>query len=82
MCECKTANIEPDQSAFEADHVLVVEDMSCGHCASAIEDAVKHAFPNADVRASAATKTLELRGHIDVEAVKSVIRAAGYTPLV
>ena len=80
MCGCHTVAAKPATSGSKADYVLSVSDMSCGHCESTVEDAVKRAFPGADVRASAATKTLELSGSFDVEAVISVIRAAGYTP--
>lgn len=54
-----------------------VEDMSCGHCKSAIEDAIRAAGGTAAV--DLAAKTVTVAG-IDAARAAEVIAAAGYTP--
>jgi copper chaperone len=80
MCGCQTVGARPASAGVEADHVLSVSDMSCGHCERRVEEALEAAFPGIEVRASAAAGSVTLRGRFDLDAVHRVIRAAGYTP--
>jgi copper chaperone len=68
-------------AAAAAGAVLVrVEDMTCGHCASAITGAIKGAFPGASVQADPASKLVVVTGAPDAARVHQVVRDAGYTP--
>lgn len=55
-----------------------VEDMTCGHCTAAIENAVAEAGGTA--RADLATHTVTVEGIGSARAAE-VISAAGYTPV-
>ncbi len=61
--------------------VFNVEDMTCGHCASAISKAVKDVEPKATVEVDLAAKTVRVDGISDAEEIKEAISAAGFTPL-
>lgn len=57
-----------------------VEDMTCAHCAGAIETAIEGRVPGASVTADPASKLVSVRGSADVAAIRTAIVAAGYTP--
>ena len=57
-----------------------VADMNCGHCAAAITKAVEAGAPGAKVTADPASKLVSVQHAADVEAIKGLIAAAGYTP--
>jgi len=84
MCGCSThqaqsgTTAERDPSAL----TLKVEDMTCGHCASAITKAVEAGLPGARVQADPATKLVSVQGTHDLAKVESLITSAGYTPSV
>ena len=57
-----------------------VNDMTCGHCVSAVTKAVKGIDPAAYVSVNLATKRVEVdSAAADVRSIKSAIAAAGYT---
>ncbi|MBE9640493.1 heavy-metal-associated domain-containing protein [Salipiger mangrovisoli] len=58
-----------------------IEDMSCGHCVSAIETAVAAAEPGARATCDLGTKTVDITGARDEHAVLRAIRDAGYEPI-
>ena len=59
-----------------------VNDMSCGHCVGAINDAVIAADPGAKVQIDLATHCVHIEpGSADVAQLSTAIRAAGYTPV-
>ena len=59
-----------------------VNDMSCGHCVRAITEAVKAADSRADVHIDLARHRVEIEpASADAAALASVIREAGYTPV-
>ena len=59
-----------------------VNDMTCGHCIKAITDAVKAADSRADVHIDLARHRVEIEpASADAAALASVIREAGYTPV-
>ncbi len=60
---------------------LRVDDMSCGHCVSAITQALKAADPAADVRVMLAEHRVEVESaKLDAAQASRLISEAGYTP--
>ena len=59
-----------------------VEDMSCGHCVKAIEDALKTVPGVSEVEVSLEDKIATVRFQEDLssDAAMTAIRGAGYTP--
>ena len=57
---------------------LNVPDMTCGHCVSTVEKAVKTADPNASVAVDLGTKTVSIESQIPSEAFIASIADAGY----
>ena len=59
-----------------------VNDMTCGHCVSAITKAVKEADRNAKVQIDLATHRVEIEpAAADAGELAEAIKEAGYTPL-
>ena len=57
-----------------------VNDMTCGHCVSAVTKAVKGINAAAYVSVNLATKRLEVDSSaVDARSIESAIAAAGYT---
>ena len=57
---------------------LKVPEMSCGHCVSTIEKAVKSVDPAARVVVDLASSTVAVETKADEAAIRDVIRSAGY----
>ena len=57
---------------------LKVPDMSCGHCASTIEKAVKSVDAAAQVAVNLGSSTVAVETKADETAIRDVIRSAGY----
>jgi copper chaperone len=57
-----------------------VEDMTCGHCAGTIKQAIEGKIPGVFVTADPASKLVSVEGSADAAAISSAIAAAGYTP--
>jgi copper chaperone len=55
-----------------------VPDMSCGHCTSAIEKAIKAADAGADVQCDLGTHTVAVSGSLSASQLGDILRAAGY----
>jgi copper chaperone len=59
-----------------------VQDMSCGHCVSAITQAVKDADQGAEVQIDLATHRVQIEpAAASREALARAIKDAGYTPV-
>lgn len=58
---------------------FTVTDMTCGHCAKAITNAVLAAYPAAKVDIDIAAKRVTVENAGDRAAVASVIEAEGYS---
>ena len=58
---------------------FTVTDMTCGHCAKAITNAVLSAYPAAKVDIDIAAKRVTVENAGDRAAVASVIEAEGYS---
>ncbi|MDP1650011.1 MAG: heavy-metal-associated domain-containing protein [Rubrivivax sp.] len=59
-----------------------VNDMTCGHCVSAITKAVKAVDPGAQVRFDLATQRVDIEPtEVDAAALGDAIKEAGYTPV-
>jgi copper chaperone len=59
---------------------VLVEDMTCGHCAGTIKSAIESSIPGAQVVADPQAKLVSVVGAGDLEQIKNVITLAGYTP--
>ena len=58
-----------------------VNDMTCGHCVSAITQAVKRVDPAAEVSIDLANRRVAIRASVaDGAALQAVIQEAGYSP--
>ncbi|RTM09231.1 MAG: copper chaperone [Hyphomicrobiales bacterium] len=57
---------------------LKVPEMSCGHCASTIEKAVKSVDPLARVTVDLGSSTVAVETRADETAISAVIKSAGY----
>lgn len=82
MCSCgerRTTSEAPVESSTSK-LAVQVDDMSCGHCAATIKQAVESALPGTQVKADLASKLVTVYGANDVAAVRSIIIANGYTP--
>ena len=55
-----------------------VPDMSCGHCTSTIEKAIKAIDPTATVSCDLGTRTVAVESFLSDRAVSEAIRNAGY----
>ncbi|HEY2051408.1 MAG TPA: heavy-metal-associated domain-containing protein [Caulobacteraceae bacterium] len=53
-------------------------EMSCGHCVSAIETAVKKVDPHAVVSADLASHQVTVETQVNSDRIAAAIRAAGY----
>ncbi len=82
MCSCQQhATTTSTAAPASSDAVsLRVDDMTCGHCAGRIEQAIKGAFPGATVNADPASKLVTVQGGGDAASIGTLITAAGYTP--
>ena len=61
--------------------VLRVDDMTCGHCARTIEDAIERDLPGTEAAADPAAKAVTVRGTADAARVRQAVASAGYTPV-
>ncbi|AZO81738.1 hypothetical protein B5U98_12355 [Bosea sp. Tri-39] len=57
-----------------------VEDMTCGHCAGTIKQAIEGRLPGATVIADPSSKLVSVQGDADFAAIRSAVVAVGYTP--
>lgn len=57
---------------------LKVSDMTCGHCASTVEKAVKSVDPQARVTIDLAASIVSVEGASDESAISAAITKAGY----
>lgn len=58
-----------------------VNDMTCGHCASAITKAVQATTPDAQLDIKLDTHRVLVNGATDANAIEAAIRDAGYSPV-
>ena len=84
MCGCSTHRSSTGTTAMPTNGSLTlrVDDMTCGHCAGTIKQAVEAAIPGTHVDADPATKLVSVQGTADLSAVKTIVTEAGYTPSV
>lgn len=55
-----------------------VPDMSCGHCTSTIEKAIKSADAEANVSCDIAARTVSVEGSLPAERLTALLKDAGY----
>jgi len=61
-------------------HRFNVPDMTCGHCASTITQAVKARDPKAEVAVSLPERLVKVETGLSADAIARCIEDAGYTP--
>jgi copper chaperone len=59
--------------------IFSVPDMTCGHCAKTITEAVQQASPNSLVQIDVSAHTVTVSGE-NAAAIQAAIVDAGYTP--
>jgi copper chaperone len=83
MCGCAThqkqATVQPADVTCGA-LTLMVEDMTCGYCASTIEKAIAAALPGTIVDANPVSKLVSIHGSTDRARIEAAVSNAGYTP--
>ncbi len=78
MSQCAT---HAATTAHQPDTVtLHVEDMTCGHCASTVRQAIEASFASAQVEADPGARRVTVSGIDDPARLREVVRAAGFTP--
>lgn len=60
---------------------FTVPSMSCGHCISAITQALKAANPQVQVHVDLSRKQVQVQGSADRQRLAQVLTEAGYPPL-
>ena len=65
----------------DATLAFTVSDMTCGHCAKTITNAVLAAYPAAKVEIDVASRRVSIDNAGDRAAVAYVIEAEGYSPV-
>jgi copper chaperone len=86
MCGCSShqsgdiGRIGTTETPTGVSITLRVEDMTCGHCAGTIKQAVETALPGTQVQANPASKLVSIEGTADLAAVSAIVTEAGYTP--
>ena len=59
---------------------FTVNDMTCGHCASRVTQAVKSVDDQAKVTIDVAKKYVRIDGADDIDAITAALTEAGYPP--
>jgi copper chaperone len=57
-----------------------VDDMTCGHCAQTITQALKDLDPDAEVAVDLGAKHVAVTSLFALDRIEHAIRSAGYTP--
>lgn len=60
--------------------VLRVDDMTCGHCAGTIKNAIESTLPGTKVHADPESKLVKVTGSADLARLQEIVTSAGYTP--
>lgn len=83
MCGCNNHSSRPDLAAERDPNALTlrVEDMTCGHCAGTIKNAIETGLPGTQVEANPASKLVSVRGSRDLPSITALVTKAGYTPV-
>ncbi|CAN7667911.1 heavy-metal-associated domain-containing protein [Bosea sp. LjRoot90] len=82
MCSCQQHSTANSVAASAPNGAVSfrVEDMTCGHCAGTIKQAIEGRIPGTSVTADPGSKLVSVQGGADAAAIRSAITAAGYTP--
>lgn len=60
--------------------IIKIDGMKCEHCSSHVEEALKAAYPDSEVKVSLFRKQATVSGDgLDDEKLKSAVEGAGYT---
>jgi len=81
MCSRQSSSITSSAIAIPDGAIAFrVADMTCGHCAGTIRNAIEGRLPGSIVTADPASKLVSVRGSADFAAMKAAVSEAGYTP--
>ena len=82
MCSCQQHSTTTSAAAPAPGGAISfhVEDMTCGHCAGTIKQAIEGKIPGTSVTANPGSKLVSVEGSADIAAIRAAITAAGYTP--
>lgn len=83
MCGCNNHPSQPSQAVERDPNALTlrVEDMTCGHCAGTIKNAIETGLPGTQVEADPTSKLVSVRGSRDLASISALVTKAGYTPV-
>lgn len=79
MCEKHRQQQSASAALAGASVSVRVDDMTCGHCAGTIKDAIESTIPGAKVSANPESRLVSVHG-ADLAKVREIISLAGYTP--
>lgn len=79
VCEKHKQQENASSTPTEASVSVRVDDMTCGHCAGTIKDAIESTIPGAKVSANPESRLVSVQG-ADFAKVCEIISLAGYTP--
>lgn len=81
MCSCQSSSTTSTATTIPDGAIAFhVADMTCGHCAGTIKNAIEGRLPGSVVTADPASKLVSVRGSADFAAMKAAVSEAGYTP--
>ena len=83
MCSCSqhsAPQTAENEQKPDAGVRLLVDDMTCGHCAGTIKSAIEQAFPGSLVTAEPESRLVTVTGAGDYAAIEAIVTRAGYTP--
>ena len=81
MCSCQSSSASSGTTEIPEGAISFhVEDMTCGHCAGTIKNAIEGRLPGSVVTADPGSKLVSVRGSADFAAMKAAVSDAGYTP--
>jgi len=75
-----TGMIGPSQAHVRAMLDFQIPNMTCGHCARAVTEAVQAADPQAQVQIDLPTHRVQVQTHVAREQVAARLADAGYEP--
>ena len=79
MCEAHQHHDHEETKTAVSGVSIMVNDMTCGHCAGTIKSAIETSIPGAKVTANPESHLVAVEG-ADLAKVREIITMAGYTP--
>lgn len=81
MCGCSAHQNQNSAGAGNRDGALTFEikEMTCGHCAGTVKQAIESRLPGVEVEADPQTRIVAVTGATDIAALRLIVAEAGYT---